>query len=255
MKKVLTVLVLTLASALSAFAGACSGFNTLQSVGNSCAASIDGTVFSVSLIGLTNPALTPAVNINVTASEISSGTDRFSIIVAGVNSQHFSSDISANFQIAVSGNAGAAVTSVKSTVTGFYNGADLTTNVVAPGSSLSWDQLSSSSSIATSNHAISPSFVSAEVDTGLNFSSGISLTGYTETFTVIWTASTPSQTSPPPVQQLPPPPSNNGGTNNGGTNNFVPLVPVVAPEPASLGLMTLAGVLGGLFVRRRVSKR
>ena len=244
MKKVIIVLVLTLGACVSASAtSACYG-NLLQNVGDACAASVDGTTFSVSLVGLTNSSLTnPAVNLNVTASSSTPGTDTFSVQVLGANSTHFNDNIGAvNFDVSVSGNSGAAVTNVTTMVNGRSVGATVSTDVTATGGM--WSLSSSRWSNSSSSNSISPAFVSSEIDTGLNLPSGLDLAGYTETFTVIWTAYTPPPPPGPPPPPPPPPPPNDP-----------PPPPDPTPEPASVGLVALVGLVGGLYaVRRRLNK-
>ena len=230
MKKVIQVLVLTLGGCGSAFASTCSANPFLSS----CAASVDGTTFTVSLIGLTGASLTNTVNVNVNAYSATPGTDVFSVQVLG--GAPLSNSLDANYTVSVSGNSGAAVTSVSTMFNGRVPGGLLSTEVMpAGGSSLGeWSLTSSLMNNASSSHA-TPSFVSADVNTGLNIPSGLSVSGFTETFTVIWTASTPPATQQP--------------------GNVVGDAALVAPEPASVGLVVLAGFAGALFVRGRSLKK
>jgi hypothetical protein len=211
MKKVILVLALTIGGCTSAVAGSCAS--------SSCAASVDGTTFTVSLIGLTGASLTNVVNMDVTAYSASPGTDTFSVQLIGV--QAITDQVGLNYGVAVSGNPGAAVTSVSTMFDGPIAGAMLSTEVTpAGGASLGeWDLASSMINAASSSHS-TPSFVSAEVDTGINLPSGLTLAGFAETFTVIWGSDPPGD----PVSS--------------------------APEPGSLGLIALAGFAGALFVRR-----
>lgn len=233
MKKVISVLVLMLGASLSAFATSSCYSNLLVNVSDSCVASVDGTNFTVSLISLSNTSLNPAVNVNVNAYSSTSGTDTFTVQVYGANGTHFTSNLGANFDLAVSGNAGASVSSIQTTISGRGSGAVLTTSATPGGGPWS---LSSAlfSNATTSPTSVSPHFVSAEIDTGLTIPSGLSLSGYTETFTVIWSAYVPP---PPPPPVIPPPP--------------VPDPATGVPEPGSFGLAALAGLTGGLVVRRR----
>jgi hypothetical protein len=226
MKKVILVLVLTLGGCASAVAGACGS--------SSCAASVDGTTFTISLIGLTNASLTNTVNVDVNAYSSTPGTDTFSVQVNGVTP--LTSRVGVNYGISLSGNSGAAVTSVSTMFDGRASGASLSTEVTPTGAASlgDWSLTSSLMKAATSSHS-TPSFVSAEVVTGLNLPSGLSLSGFTETFTVIWTAYTPPATTQ--------------------TANFVGDAATLAPEPGTLALMGLAGLAGALLVRRRIVKR
>src|SRR5277367_2859777 len=184
MKKVITVLALMLGACASAFATSSCYNNPLVSVGGSCAANStdgDGTTFTVSLISLTNAALNPAVNVSVTAVSSTSqngtnpATDTFSVTVFGANSSHFLNSIGAvDFNVGVGGsNAGAAVSSVTSTINGrssYSNpaGAVLSTDVMPSGASPDlWSLTSSPYLNATSTNPFSPKFVSSEVNTGL----------------------------------------------------------------------------------------
>ncbi|MGA7411478.1 MAG: PEP-CTERM sorting domain-containing protein [Bryobacteraceae bacterium] len=232
MKKVISVLVLMLGASLSAFATSSCYSNLLVNVSDSCMASVDGTNFTVSLISLSNTTLNPAVNINVNPYSATSGTDTFAVQVYGANGTHFTGNVGANFDVAVSGNAGASVSSIQTTISGRGTGAVLTTSTTPGGGP--WTLTSALFSNANSGPtSVSPHFVSSEIDTGLTIPSGLSLSGYTETFTVIWTAYVPPP-PPPPVT-----PS--------------PLVadPPGAPEPGTFGLAALAGLVGVLAVRRR----
>ncbi len=231
MKKVILVLVLAIGGCVSAYASACvqTQFGT-----GSCSASVDGTTFTVSLVNLTNTSLSNAVNVDVTASSSVSGTDVFSVQVAG--SSLLAGNVSTNYGVVVSGNAGAAVTNVSTMFNGKAAGASLDTEVTPTGgSSLGEWNLTSSLMKDASNSQATPTFVSADVNTGLNIPSGLSVAGFTETFTVVWTA------APPTV------------THNSGVNTLGD--PLVAPEPTSLGLVALAGFAGALLLRRRSSKK
>lgn len=232
MKKVITVLVLTLGGCASAVASTClaNPFGTAST----CSASVDGTTFSVSLIGLTSASLTNGVNVDVNAYSAASGTDVFSVQVDGGNP--ITSKLNLNYGISVSGNPGAQVTSVSTMFNGKAAGATLSTEVTPTGTSSlgDWSLTSSLMKEASSSHS-TPSFVSAEVNTGLNLPSGLSLAGFTETFTVIWTPATPA-------------PSHNNVT-------FVADGTSIAPEPGSLGLIALAGCAGAFLIRRRSFKK
>jgi hypothetical protein len=226
MKKVILALVLTLGGCASAVAGTCGS--------SSCAASVDGTTFTISLIGLTNASLTNTVNVDVNAYSSTPGTDIFSVQVNGATP--LTSRVSVNYGVSVSGNPGAAVTSVSTMFDGRAAGASLSTEVTPTGNASlgDWSLTSSLMKAASSSHS-TPSFVSAEVNTGLNLPSGLSLAGFTETFTVIWSAYTPPAGTP--------------------TVNFVGDAVTLSPEPGTLSLMGLAGLAGGLLIRRRLVKK
>ncbi len=228
MKIVTLVLVLTLGGCASAFAGTCSV--SASSTASSCSSSVDGTTFTVSLISLTNASLTNTVNVNVNGYNTIAGTDVFSVQVLGGNP--FTSKIGVNYDVSVSGNPGASVTSVSTTLDGRVSGAALSTEVSPSGSSSlgEWSLTSSLMKDATGSHS-TPSFVSAEVNNDLNLPSGLSLSGFTETFTVIWTADLSSNPS------------------------FRPAGDPIVPEPASIGLVAFAGLVGAFFARRRSLKR
>jgi hypothetical protein len=234
MKKVILVLVLALGVCVSAFASACvtNPFGT-----GSCSATVDGTTFNISLIGLTNTSLTNSVNINVNASSSVSGTDVFSVQVLGATP--VSGQVGVNYDLSLGGHSNAAVTSVTTVIDGKGLGGMLSTGVApSGGSSLGqWNLTSSSMMNNFGSHAV-PSFVSAEVTNELNMPSGLTLAGFTETFTVVWTASSNSvvPVSPSVFPAVPTPNTN-------------------APEPASIGLVAVAGLVGGLFVRRRSRKK
>lgn len=229
MNKVILVLVLTLGGSTSALAGACLA-NPL--FGSSCAATVDGTTFTVSLINITSASLSNTLNVNVTANSATPGTDTFTVQVNGTSP--LTSGVGLNYGAAVTGNAGAAVTSVSTMFEGRAAGATLSTDVTPTGGSSlgAWNLTSSTMTNASGSYS-TPSFVSAEVNTGLNLPSGLSLVGFTETFTVIWTAA-PSTASP-------------------GVNPLAD--PLVAPEPTSIGLVAFAGFVGALLVRRRSSNK
>jgi hypothetical protein len=232
MKKVITVLVLTLGGCASAVASTCLA-NPLGTT-STCSASVDGTTFTVSLIGLTSASLTNGVNVDVNAYSTTPGSDVFSVQVAGGNP--ITSKLNLNYGVSVSGNPGAQVTSVSTMFSGKAAGASLSTEVTPTGTTSlgDWSLTSSLMKQASSSHS-TPSFVSAEVNTGLNLPSGLSLAGFTETFTVIWTPATPA-----------------------ASHNTVNLAadPVSnAPEPGSLGLIALAGCAGAFLIRRRSFKK
>jgi hypothetical protein len=250
MKRIIIGLVLALGGALSAFAGACS-----QGATNVCAAAADGTTFTLSLISLTTTSMTPAVNVNVVARDSGVfGTDYFTVTVSGSQRQSLSGSgmpaplaagmslITANFDVAVSGQPGAAVTDISTATTG----RSVTTDVAPTGTTaLAPWSTQGSPSAAASDHPITPTFVSAEIDNGLLPSGTAS--GFTETFTVVWTAYHPAI----------PPPSTMPFIIARDPFPFINEDPAVsiAPEPASFGLMIFAGGLGGLLLRRRLSKR
>jgi len=246
MKKVITVLALTLGACASAFATNVCSPNSIANPGDTCAAATgDGTNFTVSLLSLTDTTLSSAVNLNVNGSSTSAGTDTFTVQVVGVNGARLSgANFGANFDVSIVGPSGdvATITAVNQLLGGRGTGASLSTSVIPNvGSSLGpWTLNSSTTSNASSSHTISPSFISAEVDTGLTLPSGLTLSGYTETFTVIWTAYVPPPPPPPP-----PPVKNNDPVDP----------PAGVPEPGSIGLVAFAGILGGLMIRRRSLKK
>jgi hypothetical protein len=244
--KVIPVLVLTLGSAISAFAGACSGSQS----GSLCAAAADGTTFTVSLLGLTNPTLQPNVNVNVVANASTvAGTDTFTVTVASANTHHYGAGASGfygfatNFDVTAGGNSNAAVTAVSSTITG---GA-VTTNInsTAGDSLASWSIKNGTTT--PSAHTIAPTFVSAEIDNGINILPGSSI--LQETYTVVWTAYHPAATS-----ATPPPAARPFIVARDPLHTLDPAV-AIAPEPASFGLMIFAGGLGAFYMRRRLAKR
>ena len=227
MKKVILVLVLALGGCVSALASACAS--------GSCSATVDGTTFNVTLVGLTNSLLSTSLNINVNASSSVAGSDVFSIQVLGA--APVTGQIGLNYDLTVGGHTGAVVTNVTTVIDGRGNGGMLSTGVIpSGGSSLGqWNLTSSSMMNNFGSHAV-PSFVSAEVTNELNMPSGLTLAGFTETFTVVWTASSDAANNVAPT--------------------VLPAVPIsTAPEPASIGLVAAAGCMGAFLVRRRRRKK